>query len=436
MARANAEPAARLEPLFEIGRGGVAVVRAERVTLHDGSTRVAAVKRMLPLVAGDPKTREMFFAEARLAAMLDHPNIAGILALGLADDDPYIVMELVVGEPLSAVMAAARERAQQPLDPALAAMLMAQVCDALHAAHELRDAGDAPLQLVHRDVSPQNILLGFEGCARLTDFGIAKALGFGSRTRTGEVKGKLPYMSPEQVMCDPLDRRSDLFAVGAVLFELIHGHRMWGEGSELEVMRKLSAEPAPRLEAPEPLSALHASLVARDAQARPATAMSVAHALRAFAGIDETAARSKLSERMGELFPGRKESAEQGLRAGAALAVGSTASEPSRRRAAAWLVPIAVLLVAGALAALQWSRPRTDIASVAPPAVVSESPQPSDAAAAIAAPQLAPSDTVPVPPRGPSAVPARRVPETTQPAATPSQRPPAVRTEKLDERPF
>lgn len=299
----------RFEALFEIGRGGVAAVRAERMTSPGGATRTVAVKRLLPLVAGDQKTREMFLNEARLAAMLRHPNVVEIVAFG-EDEEPFIAMELVPGEPLSAVIARARDRGEAPLAPPLAAGVIARVCDALHAAHELADpeTGET-LQLVHRDVSPQNILVGCDGTVRLTDFGIAKALGFGSRTRTGEVKGKLAYMSPEQAMCDPLDRRSDLFAVGAVLFECLSGRRMLGEGNDIDFLRRLANHEILPLtdawaQAPDDLRALYAQLTARSPNDRPDSAADVAQALRTFAAqhgaTDDTEA---MALRMSELFP-------------------------------------------------------------------------------------------------------------------------------------
>jgi serine/threonine-protein kinase len=307
----------RFDALFEIGRGGVALVRAERMTHEDGTSRVVAVKRLLPLVAGDPKTRDMFLDEARLAAMIRHPNVVQIVDWG-QDDEAYIAMELVRGEPLSSLVPIARQLGERPLEPPLAAYVVAQVCEALHAAHELRDGETGEtLGLVHRDVSPQNILLGYDGVARLTDFGIAKALGFGSRTRTGEVKGKLAYMSPEQAMCDPLDRRSDLFAVGAVLFECLSGRRMLGEGGDVDLLRRLSTEDAPPLteawaEAPPSLCALHARLVARDPSARPRDAWQVAQALHAHALATATRPPQELlAARMARMFPRRAEQLEE-----------------------------------------------------------------------------------------------------------------------------
>src|SRR5262249_9202094 len=160
----------------------------------------------------------------------------------------FLAMEYVEGEPLSHVLVALRDL-DGALAPDLTAFLLAEVCEGLHAAHELRDVNGTPLNVVHRDVSPHNLMIAYEGHVKLRDFGVAKVETEKGVTRTGEVKGKTAYMSPEQAMGDPLDRRSDLFSVGAVLFECLTGQRMWGNGTDMEVLRKLALEAPPRLEA-------------------------------------------------------------------------------------------------------------------------------------------------------------------------------------------
>jgi serine/threonine-protein kinase len=163
-----------------------------------------------------------------------------------------------------------------------------------------------PLNVIHRDVSPHNVMVSYEGHVKLLDFGVAKMDTVDPLTRTGEVKGKTAYMSPEQAMGDPVDRRSDLFAVGAVLYECLAGERMWGSGTDVEMMRKLALETPPRLEvvaphAPKPLCDLVARLTARAPPDRPATALEVARELRAFVmrasvhAVDATAIASLMS---------------------------------------------------------------------------------------------------------------------------------------------
>jgi len=316
---ASVTPTLRFQPLFELGRGGVAVVRAERMLDEHGENRLVAVKRLLPLVAESNETRSMFLAEARLAALIDHPNVVRILAEG-SDGEPFIAMELVRGENLALLVARARERGEAPLSPALALHLAVQLCDALHAAHELRDPDTGELlHLVHRDVSPQNVLVGFDGTIKLSDFGIAKALGYGARTRTGDVKGKVPYMSPEQAIGDEVDRRSDLFALGAVLFECIGGRRMLGEGNEVDMLRKLAMESLPSLgevwpDAPAEVSEVFARLIAREPTGRFSSAAEAGKALRGvLSALPAHPDTRTVAARMAELAPRARAALEDRL---------------------------------------------------------------------------------------------------------------------------
>jgi eukaryotic-like serine/threonine-protein kinase len=279
--------------LFVIGRGGMGTVEValdlDAGAGAGGVERVVALKRLLPEGARDVRHKEMFLREARLAALLTHPNVVHAFAFGEVDGELFMAMEYVEGEPLSHVLRAAAST-ESDLTPPIVALLLAQACDGLHAAHELRDdSGRGPLlHVVHRDVSPHNVMIAYQGHIKLLDFGVAKFDAGGNETRTGEVKGKMAYMSPEQALGEKLDRRSDLFSVGAVLFECLTGKRMWGSGTDMEVMRRLALEAPPRLDvampnAPRPLVSLHARLVAHDPERRPATARDVADELRAFA---------------------------------------------------------------------------------------------------------------------------------------------------------
>jgi serine/threonine protein kinase len=245
--------------------------------------RVVALKRLLPDAARDRRRLDMFLREAKLAKLLDHPNVVRAFDYGELDGELFLAMEYVEGQSLSRVLKALAEEKGE-LGTSLAAHVLAEVCEGLHAAHELRDEDGQSLNLVHRDVSPQNVMLGYDGHVRLLDFGVAK-IEAESVTKTGEVKGKTAYMSPEQAMGDAIDRRSDLFGVGAVLFECLALRRMWGDGTDMDVIRKLALEKPPRLEdavpsAPAPLCALYTRLVAREAKERPATAHDVAEELR------------------------------------------------------------------------------------------------------------------------------------------------------------
>ncbi len=277
---------ARYRRLFEIGKGGMGSVEVALERGEGGFERIVAVKRMLPDASREARHTEMFLREARLAALLAHPNVVHAFAFGESNGELYLAMEYVEGEPLSHVLRIAGERGEA-LPPVLVAHILAELCDGLHAAHELRDVNGNALNVVHRDVSPHNVMVSYEGHVKLLDFGVAKVEAQSGVTRTGEVKGKTAYMSPEQAMGEPLDRRSDLFSVGAVLFECLTGRRMWGTGTDLETLRKLALEAPPRLDAERPsppraLCDLHLRLVARAAADRPKDARAVAAELRAF----------------------------------------------------------------------------------------------------------------------------------------------------------
>ncbi len=285
-AAADDEP---YQSLFVIGRGGMGSVEVALERGPDGFERVVALKRLLPESARDPRRKQMFLREAHLASLLTHRNVVHTLAFGELGGELFLAMEYVEGEPLSRVLGSegAPGEKGRALGPALVSYVLAEVCEGLHAAHELRDADGKPLQVVHRDVSPHNVMIAYEGDVKLLDFGVAKFEASGHETRTGEVKGKMAYMSPEQALGERLDRRTDLFSVGAVLFECLTGSRMWGSGTDLEIMRRLALEEPPRLDhawpaAPPALVDLHARLVARDPQRRPVTALVVAEELRAF----------------------------------------------------------------------------------------------------------------------------------------------------------
>jgi serine/threonine protein kinase len=233
----------RYELLVPIAQGGMATVWAARQRGTRGFNKTVAIKTMLPTLSDDPQFEQMFLDEAALAARIHHPNVAEILDLGEQDDILYIVMEWVEGEALSVLQKMARKNgAQVPMRVSL--RICQQACAALHAAHELRDETDTELELVHRDVSPQNILCTYDGIVKLVDFGVAKAVGrAGGETTAGQLKGKVPYMSPEQARGSHVDRRTDIFALGIVMYRLTTGlHPFHGE-SDLVTMRNIISRP-------------------------------------------------------------------------------------------------------------------------------------------------------------------------------------------------
>jgi serine/threonine-protein kinase len=277
----------RYKPIATIGKGGMGRVEVALERSVDGSAayeRIVALKRLLPEAMKDPRHTEMFLREARLAALLEHRNVVHAFSFGELGGELYLAMEYIEGEPLSRVVRVACDKDGQ-LDPVLVAYILSEICDGLHAAHELRDTNGVALNVVHRDVSPHNVMVSYDGYVKLLDFGVAKIDAEGL-TKTGEVKGKVAYMSPEQAMGDPLDRRSDLYSIGACLFECLAGKKLW-EGTDMEVLRHLALDEPPLLEdivpsAPRELGDLYRRLVTRDPRDRPATALHVAQALRKF----------------------------------------------------------------------------------------------------------------------------------------------------------
>jgi eukaryotic-like serine/threonine-protein kinase len=242
----------RYELLLPIAQGGMATVWAARQKGSRGFMKTVAIKTMLPALSEDPQFEQMFLDEAALAAKIHHPNVAEILDLGEQDEILYIVMEWVDGEALSVIHKASRKnQAQVPVR--LSMRIAMQACAGLHAAHELKDENETPLLLVHRDVSPQNVLVTYDGIVKLVDFGVAKAVGRASgETNAGQLKGKVPYMSPEQARGGTVDRRTDIFAMGIVLYKMATGiHPFLGE-NDLVTMRNIISRPLlpPRVKNP------------------------------------------------------------------------------------------------------------------------------------------------------------------------------------------
>lgn len=282
----------RYEPLFRIGLGGMAEVYAARIRGEAGFQKLVAVKRMLPHLTGDQKFVDMFLDEARLAANISSPHVVQTLDLGRADDDSlYIVMNLVLGVTVSEIL---RYLATEKkfIDTGIAVELIVQAAQGLDDAHEAAAPSGEPLSLVHRDISPQNILVGTDGRARVTDFGIAHAILLRrTETQVGELKGKFAYFSPEQALGKNLDRRSDIFALGIVAWELFTGRRLF-KGTPLQQLEKVKrceiAAPASlRPELPEALSNAIMQALAADPDDRFASAASFASALRRVGGSFE-----------------------------------------------------------------------------------------------------------------------------------------------------
>ncbi|HEV8581692.1 MAG TPA: TonB family protein [Thermoanaerobaculia bacterium] len=221
--------------LDRIAVGGMAEVWKARMRGVEGFQKTVAIKRILPHMTDNAEFVGMFIDEAKLAAQLTHPNIVHIYDLGKIGRDYYIAMEYVEGKDLRSLLNAGRRKGL-PLPLELGLLIAARLASALDYAHRKRDFEDREMGLVHRDVSPQNVLLTYDGDVKLCDFGIAKAVSKVGQTQMGALKGKLQYMSPEQAWGRAVDSRSDLFSLGAVLFEMVTGERLFPGDSEISVL--------------------------------------------------------------------------------------------------------------------------------------------------------------------------------------------------------
>lgn len=210
--------------LFPIARGGMGVVHAG-VLASEGVETVVALK-MLTSVERTAEEVEAFLREARISAKIAHKNVLSAFELGTHEGEPFLVMPLVRGVSLGRLQKALSQR-RELMAPELAAWIAAQIADGLHAAHQLTGQNGESLGLVHRDVSPQNVLLGFDGSVALLDFGVAKLYESARSTETGVIKGKFGYMAPEQCAGETLDRRTDIFALGIVLHEMLTGRELF-----------------------------------------------------------------------------------------------------------------------------------------------------------------------------------------------------------------
>jgi serine/threonine-protein kinase len=267
----------------ELASGGMGTVHLGRVKGDAGFSRIVAIKRLHPHLAKESEFHRMFLDEARLAGRVRHPNVVPTLDVVEADGEILLVMEYVHGESLARLIALS-DKTHGGLAPGVASAVMSGVLYGLHAAHESVDEHGVPLELVHRDVSPQNVIVGVDGLARVVDFGVAKAVGRLQTTSDGRLKGKLSYMAPEQIRGERVDRRTDVYAAGVVLWEALTGARLFrgeNEGNTVSNVLLAHIEP-PSQRAPDLPAALDRVVLralARDPSKRFATAREMGAAL-------------------------------------------------------------------------------------------------------------------------------------------------------------
>ena len=304
----------RYELIAPLATGGMAELYLGRLRGRGGFEKLVAIKRMKPHLSDDPGFVAMFLDEGRIAARLTHPNICQVYELGDEDGQLYMAMEYVPGIPLSTILAVLPQT-RDGFDLRVAAGILIQVSDGVHFAHEHKTDSGGPAPIVHRDVSPTNLLVTAEGVCKLVDFGIAKVLTEVSQTRTGVLKGKPSYMAPEQIRAEPVDRRADVFALGVVLWECVAGRRLFQGDSDFLIWQQITQDAMPRLrdlrpEVPQALDDVVHRALAKDRDGRHETAREFAADVRRSVAtlggpLEPAALATYLSQLCGDAFASR-----------------------------------------------------------------------------------------------------------------------------------
>ncbi|MCU0686591.1 MAG: serine/threonine protein kinase, partial [Polyangiaceae bacterium] len=276
----------------ELASGGFARVHLGRLNGDAGFARLVAIKRLHEGMAADPDAVRLLLDEARLASRVRHPNVVQTLDVLSTNGELWLVMDYVHGETLARLLGTARRRGAPVPWPVLGA-LMSNALSGLHAAHETVDETGQQLGIVHRDVSPQNIIVGVDGVARVLDFGIAKANGLEARTQEGQFRGKLAYAAPEQMESRRVDRAVDVYAAGVVLWEALVGRRLFLGSTEPELIMRVALGKIERPSVVNPAvppaaEAVVMRALARDPAARYPTALAMAHAVEQALGVAPT----------------------------------------------------------------------------------------------------------------------------------------------------
>jgi eukaryotic-like serine/threonine-protein kinase len=298
------ETIGRYELLLELGRGGMAVLHLARAQGAGGFSKLFAIKQILPHLAADPLFVDMFLNEGRIAARLSHANLCPVFELGQDRGELFLVMEYLDGVPWETL---ARAMPRDARGFVLAAGVLAQACDGLHYAHTFRDADGTAMPIVHRDVSPQNLFVSADGGCRVLDFGVSKIANDHRHTRTGVLKGKLPYMAPEQLRGEPVDGRADVWAVGVMLWEALTGGRLFERDTDFLIYQAITDAAIPSVNAAAPrypaaIDDVIARALARDRDRRHATARELGLDLARIAGeLGGPASRAQIAETVGAL---------------------------------------------------------------------------------------------------------------------------------------
>jgi len=293
--------------LNRVAVGGMAEIFLARQEGLEGFEKTICIKRIRPHLSNQPNFVRMFLNEAKLAAQLTHPNIVQIYDLGRINESYFIAMEYVSGRDMSRILPKA-EKQGIPFPMIYALKIASNALEGLYYAHTKTDAYGNQLNVVHRDITPENILVSYDGTVKIVDFGIAKATTQLEQTRAGEIKGKLSYMSPEQAMGKPLDHRSDIFAIGAVLYEWITGVKLFTGENEMAILKSIidgKIYPASyfKEDVPEAVERILMKALAKDRDERYQTAWDMQFDIDTFlAGSEFTPSNIHLSNFMKQLF--------------------------------------------------------------------------------------------------------------------------------------
>ncbi|NNE20728.1 MAG: serine/threonine protein kinase [Myxococcales bacterium] len=311
--RTAPERIGRYQLCFELASGGMATVYLARTYGSSGFEKLVALKRIHRHLAKEKQYIEMFLDEAKIASRITHPNVCSVFDFGHADGEYYIAMEYLVGEPLSRLygrVARIKEHRRHPLMPLRMAGIIAHACEGLHAAHELKDANGDPLGVVHRDASPRNLFVTYDGSVQVVDFGIASARHRTHHTAAGQVKGTFAYMAPEQLTAGQVDRRVDVWALGVGLWEMLALKRLFRRDTTGNTVRavlfdEIVPPSAHRSSAiPSEIDEIVLRALARDPEDRWQDARDMGRALWQVIGAQqETIGAADLSDWMSELFP-------------------------------------------------------------------------------------------------------------------------------------
>ncbi|UJR83372.1 serine/threonine-protein kinase [Sandaracinus amylolyticus] len=443
----------RYELVAEVAQGGMAMVYAARRRDLHGFDKLLALKLLLPHLAREDRFVDMFRDELRIAARIQHANVVQVFDVGEHDGMPFMVMEYLRGRSFANVLQRCEERREDVPRELVIAVIVA-VAEGLHAAHEAKSADGERLGVVHRDVSPQNVHLGFDGQIKVVDFGIAEARGRLTSTRTGEVKGKMAYLAPEQIHRErPIDRRTDLWALGVMAWEALAGRRLFRADTDATTMWNVMHAPIPDLRAvapdvPEVVADQVMACLERDMDLRPSSAAELVGALDAPDGWRVAQVASWTSA----LFADEKTHEEEALANVLASPPVVLADAPiARPRRAGMGLVAAALVVVGAGGIAAWAALSSDARGEAPTAVIATPPVSAPAtttppvvapheepAAAVAEPEPVVAD----PPRARRARSARssvraRATESPPPATPPPPpRPSSARAEQLLGNPY